>query len=163
LLGTAERQLSERLKLTSDLGVERIQIKADGPFSGSRSSAQILLSGSASLCQTGERLSLCGDASIRSDATGFGTLQRTIAGGLSATYRLDRSTTFGLGANYSRATSLGDSPFGRFGFFSGRASVDRKLTKSLTLAAFSNYRRRSGIVNVGAATVGAELRWNMGQ
>jgi hypothetical protein len=159
LLTAGQTSLDEFTTLNGAIGDERVTMSGLGPTSKSSQP----LTGNVNLCRRRLRMSLCAVAAARSDATSIGSLQRRLSAGLTFNHRPTEHTNYSLSADYQRSTSLGEQALGTLNFFNGRASVERHLSKVLTLTGFSNYRMRSGAGSVSAVAVGAGLRLKTGQ
>ncbi len=170
LYGTANYRLDEHTTATGGLGGEWISIGRSSLPQGGEGGDYLLFGSNASLCRARLRMNLCVNGNVSAGATGFGQLQRQTSVGVSYDYRASERTSYTAGANYNRASSIGDTQFNPvFGanesisFFSMRAGVERRLTRSLNLAGFGGYNQRSGFGTADAFFVGTELRWNWGR
>lgn len=158
LMATIEHRLGPVWTLTAAVGAEHVT------SSGSAVAGSIggtFASGEIELCRKGAYLDFCGSAALASQASGVGEVQRRLSLKAQFDYRLSERTTFSLTGNLERP--VGNSA--RVGggieprYLQLRADIGRRLSETLTVRAYSSYRRRESFDKVDAGYIGVELRW----
>ena len=158
---TVQHKLTPSLEIEGALGLERADLGGDQGHPDSN--AQIMFAGNGRLCRRGEWTNLCLTSAVSSEPSGLGTLERRISGGLSYGLRLGEFSNLALSADYQRSSAISAAIDDPLQYLQARAAFDKQLSRSLTLDAFLNYRRRAGIVSAGSATAGVNLRWMTGR
>lgn len=159
LLANGKASLDEFTTLSGSVGVERPTM-SNSLFSFK---PRVLLNGDVDLCRRRLRMTLCAVAAARSGASGLGSLQRLVSGGLVFTHEPTERTTYKLNVDYQRSTSLGNENIGTLSYFAAQASFDYEVSEVLTLTGLSSYRRRSGAGTVGGLSFGAGIKFKTGR
>ncbi|QXQ08097.1 hypothetical protein KX816_09035 [Sphingosinicellaceae bacterium] len=154
VLATLDRQFGPAVHLTTEAGFERVRDRLAG-------SAAINFSGRGELCVRGERNRACLDASLASQASAIGTLQKRLAVGGNVHRAIGEYWDLGLAADYQRASRSGVGAAPTLSAATARCTLDWRFTKALTLGSRLEYRQRD--LGVGSALssgyAGMSLQW----
>lgn len=154
VLATLDRQFGPAVHLTTEAGFERVRDRVTG-------SASINFSGRGGLCIRGERNRACLDASLASQASAIGTLQKRLAIGANVHRAIGEYWDLGLAADYQRASRSGVGAAPTLSAATARCTLDWRFAKALTLGSRLEYRQRG--LGIGSALRsgygGVSLRW----
>lgn len=157
LFGTIDQHLAPQLRLTAELGLEHSKAER-GTLGGDDS--RLTFSGRGQLCRTGERTEGCLVASVASEISALGALQRRYSIGANLTRRTSERMSLGAALSYDRAARSGDAFAPALSAASARAFADWRLAETTTLSGFVEYRRREiGGFRPDAGFAGVRLRW----
>jgi hypothetical protein len=154
LFFTVDQRLGARLRLNAEAGIERSRDLQTGQTSNQ-------FGGRSQLCTVAERTNACIDATVASQISAAGGLQRRLTAGAALTHQIGPRQTLGLSAEYQRAKRITDPPSPTLSAASVRATLDWALNRVLTLGGRVEYRHRdvgSGS-GINSGFVGIQLRW----
>ena len=160
---TLEQRISPHWRANVEAGAERngahdVRIPGATPV---REAARTRFAGRAELCHERSRLTICADASVDSEVSGLGSLQRRWAASLTATRRLSQSLTLAVAGEFQHASVQGAN-LPSLDSVRADARIDWRLSPRLSLSTLVEYRRRELLTGntVDAGFLGIRLRYD---
>lgn len=140
---TVDQRLAEHWQLTAEAGAERSEahdLLIPG-LPSIRESARTRFAGRVDLCHELERLTLCANATLSSEPSGFGGSQRRLAGFLSATHRVSERVTLSAIGEYQRARLQG-ADISALDSMRAEARVEWQAARKFRVGGNIEYRRQ---------------------
>ncbi|HKX23279.1 MAG TPA: hypothetical protein VJM81_08405 [Rhizorhapis sp.] len=160
---TIDQRLSEHWELTAEAGAERIGahnliIPGLPPI---REKARTRFAGRVDLCHEGQRLTLCANASLASEPSGFGGSERRLAGSLSARHRVSERVTLVATGEYQHARLQG-ADLSSLDALRAEGRVEWNAARNFRIAGSVEYRRQDLLTGekVKAGFVGLRLSYD---
>lgn len=162
-LVTLDQRLAEHWQLTAEAGAERVEAH-NLTFPGLppiRERARTRFAGRVDLCHEGQRLTLCANASLASEPSGFGGSERRLAGSLSATHRVSERVTLVAIGEYQHARLQG-ADLSSLDAMRAEARVEWNAARNFRIAGVAEYRRQDLLTGerVKAGFVGLRLSYD---
>lgn len=137
---TYQRQLNETMKL--DLAAGLLFIRSDTNLGQTNSTG---FSGSATLCDTRQRQTLCVRAYSSAQPTGFGDVSKSYGGSVNYSYRINEDDFIVAGVDFSQVdttASLIQIPSSKY--FNANGSYEHNFSNRLVGGLGAGYRRTAG-------------------
>ena len=162
LYGTIDQRLTPVLRLNAELGAEHSQEDGRSTLPSGRSAdSRTTFSGRGALCADGGRLTGCLNATVATEISALGALQRRFTAGASAARPIGTRQTISLVAEYQRAERDGPTAMPTVSAASLRGAFDWRLAEHVTLSASLEYRRRDfgSSQSADGGVAGLQFRW----
>jgi hypothetical protein len=152
-----DQRLSQAWRLRAELGLEHVLTAG---FHSGPADARTQAAGRTGICRESSRLNLCANASVASEVSGLGGLQRRVDIGATGQWRLTRRLNLTLDGHYQRATQTRTN-LPRLDAAQARLRLDSRINSRLTASAIAEYRRREppGAPALSSATIGIQLKY----